>query len=153
MTPMYLKCSILLPVLLLLACGGNNVPGEVSPSADTVKAAPRHEPPLDTVVIENGHAKMLSPDGRLLMEGDMKDGKRNGVWTSYTAEGRVKSRNEYRQGMLEGVATVFRENGALYYTGQHRHGNQVGEWRFYDAKGELERTVDYDTSGAVINDH
>lgn len=150
---MNLNYSILVPVLLLLACQGSSVPKGAPAPADTAKVAPRQEPPLDTVVIENGHARMLSPDGRLLMEGDMKDGKRNGVWTSYSREGRVKSRNEYRQGLLEGVSTVFHENGALYYTGQHRHGKQVGEWRFYDVKGELERTVSYDTSGAVINDH
>ena len=152
MTLMRWKYSILMPVLLLLACEGTSVSESDSTTNDTASSTSRPYPPLDTVVIENGHAKMLSPDGRLLMEGDMKDGKRHGVWTSYTPEGRVKSRNEYQHGRLEGVATVFRENGVLYYTGQHRQGKQVGEWRFYDAKGELERTVNYDTSGSVIND-
>lgn len=94
---------------------------------------------------------MVAPDGWLQMEGDMKDGLRTGLWTSYTREGRVKSRSEYRNGEPEGIATVFHANGALYYTGSQRKGRQVGEWRYFDEQGQLVRTVQYDTSGAVIN--
>ena len=64
----------------------------------------------------------------------------------------MKSRNEYRDGVLEGLSAVFRDNGAMYYTGQYRNDKQVGRWEFYNEEGNLERTAHYDTSGSVIND-
>ena len=151
MSIMSLKNWILLPALAILGCGGNNTTPEApatehKPEAE-VKAAPQ-----DTVKVVNGHDKVFSPEGWLKMEGDMKDGKRNGVWTSYTPKGRVKSRGEYRDGMQVGLSTVFRDNGALYYTGQYLNGKQVGRWEFYNEAGDLERTVNYDSTGAVIND-
>lgn len=142
--------TIALPALVFLAlvgCSGPAQPGNSS-GADTATTAA-----VDTATVLNGHVRKLGPDGRLLLEGDMLDGKRTGLWTSYTADGRVKSRGEYRDGAQEGLATVFHDNGALYYTGRYLRGEQVGEWRFYDRQGNLVRTVAYDTAGAVINDH
>ena len=106
----------------------------------------------DTAMIRNGHARVVGPDGHLQMEGDMLDGLRTGLWTSYTREGRVKSRSEYLRGLPEGISTVFHDNGAIYYTGNQRGGKQVGEWRFYDEQGNLVRTAVYDSSGVLIND-
>ncbi len=151
MSTIFPKISILVIGLTALSCGGNTTIPEVpapeqKPEAE-VQAAPR-----DTVKVINGHSKVFSPEGWLRMEGDMKDGRRNGVWTSYTPKGRVKSRGEYRDGKQEGLSTVFRDNGAMYYTGQYRNDKQVGRWEFYNEEGDLERTVHYDTSGAVIND-
>lgn len=145
------KNWILSSALAILGCGGNttipDVPAPMHEPEAEVQAAPR-----DTVKVVNGHDKVFSPEGWLKMEGDMKDGKRNGVWTSYSPKGRVKSRSEYRDGKQVGLSTVFRDNGALYYTGQYRNDKQVGRWEFYNEAGDLERTVNYDTNGAVIND-
>lgn len=138
-------------ILVLAAACGTGTPKaaqETRPAtADTV-AAPRP----DTVMIRNGHARIVGPDGHLQMEGDMLDGLRTGLWTSYTREGRVKSRSEYLRGLPEGISTVFHDNGAIYYTGNQRGGKQVGEWRFYDEQGNLVRTAVYDSSGVIIND-
>lgn len=146
------KLSILVSALAILGCGGNSATSElpVPEHGPVVKAS---AVPQDTVTVVNGHNKVFSPDGDWLkMEGDMKDGKRNGLWTSYTPKGLVKSRSAYRDGLQEGLSSVFRDNGALYYTGQYRNDKQVGRWEFYSEEGNLERTVTYDTSGAVIND-
>ena len=146
-----LKNWIFLPALAILGCGGNATNPE-APATEHKTEAEVKAAPLDTVKVVNGHDKVFSPEGWLKMEGDMKDGKRNGVWTSYTPKGRVKSRGEYRDGMQVGLSTVFRDNGALYYTGQYLNGKQVGRWEFYNEAGDLERTVKYDSTGAVIND-
>ena len=55
-------------------------------------------------------------------------------------------------GVQEGATVVFHPNGQTYYTGDYRHGHEVGEWRFFDERGTLVRTVRYDSTGAVIND-
>ena len=134
----------LIAALALYACGSTGSDGTV-PLKDTAGVQ------LRTTVMD-GQATEYDINGRLQMEGNMQDGKRHGLWTSYFPGGRVRSRSEYLHGRLEGVATVFRENGSLYYTGQYRNDRQSGEWRFYDELGNLERTVQYDTTGAVIND-
>lgn len=85
------------------------------------------------------------------MEGDMLNGQRHGLWVAYDLNGRVKSRNAYVKGVLDGPSTVFRENGALYYEGQHAHGHPVGTWAFHDDIGTLVRTVEYDSTGAEID--
>lgn len=151
MSSMSLRNWIILPLLATLGCGGDPKIPEVpatgrKPDLETPAAV------RDTVKVVNGHDKVYSPEGWLRMEGDMKDGKRHGLWTSYTPKGRVKSTSEYRDGRQVGLSTVFRDNGALYYTGQYRNDKQVGRWEFYNEAGDLERTVNYDTNGAVIND-
>lgn len=135
----------------LLACGGSGGSGgspEPAPApADSMAATAQPAAP-----VVNGPEKVYDAQGRLQMEGQMKDGQRHGIWISYFPDGRVRSRSDYQLGRLQGVSTVFRPNGAMYYTGQYRNGKEVGTWRFYDEQGELARTVEYDKNGAVIND-
>ncbi len=102
--------------------------------------------------LRDGHHQYRDKDGRLLMEGEMRNGTRTGVWVSYGPKGGVMSRNEYGEGALNGPTVVFRENGLQYYTGTNRNGKPFGEWRFYDENGALARTVHYDSAGVVIND-
>ncbi len=137
-------------VAVAAAACGTGTP-ETGPDANPVRTDTAAFRP-DTAMIRNGHARVVGPDGHLQMEGDMQDGRRTGLWTSYTREGRVKSRSEYRNGLAEGLSTVFHDNGAIFYSGNQLRGKQVGEWRFYDEQGNLVRTAVYDTNGAVIND-
>ena len=88
----------------------------------------------------------------MLMEGELRDRKRVGVWTSYERDGRLKSRTEYRDGLAHGLTTVFHPNGNLYYSGESRNGHAVGEWRFFDLSGKLLRTVAYDSAGTRLPD-
>lgn len=101
--------------------------------------------------VTDGHEKVLDPEGRLQMEGMKRNGLRQGVWTSYFGDGRVRSRSEYADGVLNGLTTVFRPGGTPYYTGQYNMGVESGEWRFYDEAGNLERTVQYGADGNVLD--
>jgi len=152
MSTIFPKIMILVIALTVLSCGGNSGNSGHQAERNKPEEAKTRSAPRDSVKVINGHDKVYSPEGWLRMEGDMKDGKRHGIWTSFTPQGRVKSRNEYRDGVLEGLSAVFRDNGAMYYTGQYRNDKQVGRWEFYNEEGNLERTAHYDTSGAVIND-
>jgi antitoxin component YwqK of YwqJK toxin-antitoxin module len=89
-------------------------------------------------------------DGRLLMEGDVRNGQRHGLWTAYHPNGAVQSRSEYRDGELNGPTTTFRPDGALLYRGQNANGHPVGAWSFHDAMGTQVRTVEYDSTGAEV---
>ena len=133
----------------LTACGSGSPKTADKPVADTllVPSTLVNEP-----LPRNGHARVTDKLGRLRMEGDMKDGQRDGVWTSYNDVGKVRSRNEYHGNKLNGITTVFRENGAPMYTGQFREDKEIGTWKFYDDKGDLNKTVHYDSTGALIEE-
>ncbi|MCC6839543.1 MAG: hypothetical protein IT230_05230 [Flavobacteriales bacterium] len=147
MRSLHFGLALLAPALFLAACGAVDGRGR-TPDADTA-AAPA---PQQSAPVVDGLAQEFDLQGHLQMEGNMRAGKRHGLWTSYFPNGRVRSRSEYVAGRLEGVATVFRETGGMYYTGQYSNDRQVGEWRFFDDLGNLARTVRYDTTGAIIND-
>ena len=108
--------------------------------------------PVAVPEVTNGPMVIKGPDGRVRMEGNMRDDRRHGVWTSYHPDGTMQSRSAYVDGQLHGTTVVFHPNGQLYYTGEHRLDRQVGEWRFFDEEGVLVKTVTYDSTGTVIND-
>lgn len=141
----------LLALVLAIALGACGEDGPVAQQpvvqpADTITEIVTDRTPT------NGPVELHGPDGRSRMVGDMRNGKRHGLWTSYHPNGAVQSRSSYADGVLHGTTVVFHENGQLYYTGDYRHGVQVGEWRFHDEMGTLLKTVRYDSAGAVIND-
>ena len=134
---------------LLYSCGNASSTPAEKPKADSTTAASTF---VNEPLPDNGHARVTDKQGRLRMEGDMKNGQREGIWTSYDVRGKVKSRNEYHGNKLNGITTVFRENGAPMYTGQYHNDKESGLWQFYDASGALNKEVRYDSMGAVIND-
>ena len=105
-----------------------------------------------TSVVTNGPQVVHTTDGGR-MEGDLKEAKRNGPWSSFFPNGGIRSKALYVDGLEEGPTEVFHENGMVYYTGQYRAGRSVGEWLFYDAKGALVRTVRYDSTGVMLDQH
>lgn len=134
-------------VLLAYACDPPEPKAQPGAAkADSVVVAT--QPPAVT----DGPVAIKGPDGKLRIEGNMRNGQRHGVWTSYHPNGTIASRSAYVDGRLNGVTVVFHTNGQLYYTGDYRMGKQVGDWRFYDEEGTLLKTVHYDSTGTVIND-
>ena len=105
-----------------------------------------------TSVVTNGPQVMHTTDGGR-MEGDLKEAKRNGPWSSFFPNEGIRSKALYVDGLEEGPTEVFHENGMVYYTGQYRAGKPVGEWLFYDAKGAHVRTVQYDSTGVMLDQH
>ncbi len=141
--------------VLALSCGDAGNGNDGTPVNDTTGTAARADSVRRAEIadsLRDGHHVYTDKSGRPLMEGVMLGGVRDGVWTSYLPSGRVKSRNVYEKGVLHGITTVFHENGVLYYSGMQRKGKPFGEWKFYDAEGNLAKTAVYDTSGAIIND-
>jgi antitoxin component YwqK of YwqJK toxin-antitoxin module len=151
-----MKSSIPLLVLCLAACGGNGKPSTVNRTLDSLAAAARADSLRKVAAIDSlrdGPHTYRDENGQPLLEGELRGGKRHGVWTAFGPGGRVKSRSEYVDGVLEGPTIVFHENGALFYQGQHLHGMQNGEWKFFDEKNQLLKIVHFDSAGSVINDH
>lgn len=128
--------------LLLAACTGTGQPAAPPVVADSTHVAPVTDGPQVMHTTDGGH-----------MEGDLKQAKRNGPWSSFFPNGGIRSKATYVDGVEEGPTEVFHENGMTYYTGQYRAGKPVGEWLFYDAKGAQVRTVRYDSTGVILEQH
>ncbi len=148
----FLRSAIIITAIIVAtcsSCGNSSATSAEKPKTDSTQSASTF---VNEPLPANGHARVTDKQGRLRMEGDMKNGQREGTWTSYDAKGKVKSRNEYHGNKLNGITTVFRENGAPMYTGQYRNDKESGLWQFYDGTGALSKEVRYDSTGTVIND-
>ncbi len=83
------------------------------------------------------YEKEYYENGKLLKEGALKDGKRNGVWKSYYRDGKLWSEGTFVNGKMEGKTTSYHPNGQVRYSGEFKNGVKFGEWRFYDEDGKI----------------
>jgi antitoxin component YwqK of YwqJK toxin-antitoxin module len=79
--------------------------------------------------------------GKKYIEGNIKQGERNGKWFAYFQDGSVQVSAFYVSGLEHGEYNVFRENGKPYYTGQYNMGICIGEWKWYDEKGNVTESI------------
>lgn len=76
-------------------------------------------------------------NGKLKLNGELKNGNRQGEWSAYYENGKLWSRGEYIDGKREGLSTVYYPNGVLKIEGSYKNNVPVGIWKFYDEKGKL----------------
>lgn len=139
--------SIRRPLLFCLIMAATGC-GPADPS--TAKTDPRTDSvPVATPSAQDGPQVIHTEDGGK-MEGMMVAGKRTGPWLSYFADGGIRSRANYENGLEEGPTEVFHPTGMPYYTGQYTHGVPVGKWVFFDQKGTEVKQVTYDSTGVLL---
>jgi len=126
-------------LFLFAACGGTDQPATPPIIVDTTQAT----------LIDGPQIVHTKDGGR--MEGEVQDTKRNGPWSSFFANGGIRSKAIYVHGLEEGPTEVFHENGMTYYAGQYHVGKPVGEWLFYNAQGMKVKTVRYDSLGVMLD--
>ena len=81
--------------------------------------------------------------GQVKMEGAMKDGQREGVWTAYFPDGRPQSIADFKAGKMNGTSKVYWENGNLRWEGFYKEDRRFGKWKYYDEQGNLLNEADY----------
>jgi len=87
--------------------------------------------------------QMFYPDGQLRMEGEYKNGQKDGHWISYYNNGNPWSEGFYKEGRNEGKTTTWHENGKKYYEGFYKNNERSGKWTFWDEDGNLVKEVDF----------
>ncbi len=91
-------------------------------------------------------------DGKISGEGELEQGKRQGVWTFYYRNGQIKAKVSYLNGELNLDCQWWRENGLPLQKGAFSSGVQIGFWqRFYD-NGQLWDEGHYDNTGKKIGE-
>ncbi len=83
------------------------------------------------------------PNHQKYMEGGYKNGKRDGVWTSWFENGNKWSEGYFKDGLAEGQRTIYRENGKKYIEGKYITGVKTGIWKIYDENGNLIKEEKY----------
>ena len=87
--------------------------------------------------------KELYENGKVRMEGAIKDGKRDGVWNVYFDDGKLWSEGTYINGKRNGVAKNYFPNGKLRYEGLFTDDSKSGHWKFYGEDGTLLEEKDF----------
>ena len=99
--------------------------------------------------VKEGLASYWTGRGVKEREGEFKDGKRQGRWTSWHPNGRKAKEEEYAEDALQGAATIWDEEGRKRGEGGHVGGKREGWWAFWDASGR--RSDVYYRSGEETN--
>jgi len=128
--------------LLLFSCS----PKEVEKVEDTFEdGKPRHVcvyKVVDGIEVKIKE-KELYDNGKVRMEGDIKEGQREGVWIVYFDDGTLWSEGTYIEGKRNGVAKNFFPNGKIRYEGFFTDDEKSGHWNFYNEKGQLVEEKDF----------
>jgi len=77
-----------------------------------------------------------------------KDGKRVFI-EEYYPNGQLIVKNDFPPDRIDGPVTSFYPNGQIESTGQWKDLKKVGEWRHYNATGQLETIEYYDQQGKL----
>jgi antitoxin component YwqK of YwqJK toxin-antitoxin module len=128
--------------VLLVACTTGIVQETVESYADGSAKAVR-------IYKEEGRKRTLIkeilyyPNHQKYMEGEYKDGKREGKWTSWNQNGNKWSEGNFKNGLDDGLRIIYHENGKLFIEGYYKAGVKTGVWRFYDEQGVFVREENF----------
>ncbi|HTA82305.1 MAG TPA: hypothetical protein VK783_05215 [Bacteroidia bacterium] len=143
-----LKLVIVSGGLLLASCNGSNQDVQ---SAQTTQPATNNTPHIDTfkhkpagvALVDNGMNVIKYDNGKVKMQGNSKNGSRDGEWKSFFPDGQLQSDEFFTAGKPDGKVTVYYENGKKMYEGENNNGELKGVWTYWDDKGKVTRTIDY----------
>ena len=79
---------------------------------------------------KGGFGKLYNDEGRLIYEGEYKNGLRNGEGTYYYAQG-LRYEGDFVNGLREGNGVFYWEDGTRW-EGPFKNNEMNGEGKFYD---------------------
>lgn len=77
-------------------------------------------------------------DGRIMEEGNYKNGNKVGTWNAYHPGGKMKAVvSNYKNGKLEGEMATYDKRGKIISTCDYKDGLKHGTFKLYDKKGKV----------------
>lgn len=86
--------------------------------------------------------KQLYENGKVKMEGELKNGKRTGIWKAYFEDGTLWSEGKFIDGERNGYGLNYYPNGKLRMEGDYKNDKQSGKWKYYNEQGVLIEEVE-----------
>jgi antitoxin component YwqK of YwqJK toxin-antitoxin module len=117
----------ILSLLVFLACN-NTTEAKKDILETTEKTA---------TTLKDGPYVEKDENGNTLIAGEILNGIRVGIWTSYYPNGRLRSEIEYSTGSQNGIYQVFWQNGEKRINGFYKYGKPANDWVFYDSTGVI----------------
>lgn len=124
---------------LLISCGGESKNEEIK--KDTVATHTEKYNPAKGM--SEGMNITYYPNGQLKMKGEVLQGKRHGIWTTWYENGMKWSENEYNLGALDGKTVSYYKNGQVHYIGYYRGDKKNGKWTFFDEQGTMTKEEEF----------
>ena len=90
----------------------------------------------DTNKPYSGKAVKYLENGQKELEGNYKDGKKEGIETEWYENGQKKSEGTYKNGKDDGLYTKWYENGQKKSELNYKDGKQDGLWNFWFENGQ-----------------
>jgi len=80
---------------------------------------------------------------RVRLKEEYQYGKLNGVREVYFSNGKMEKRADYRRGTRHGHYSQWHENGILQSEGKFQYGKREGVWMWYTSKGRKDSRIIY----------
>ena len=84
-----------------------------------------------------GWVKEWKQEKKQTVLGYLLDGRKEGVWISWDANGTIRTKIGWTEDRMEGVFRVWHANGQLSVDGQTLDGEVDGKWRAFYSSGRL----------------
>ena len=81
------------------------------------------------------HRTDFHKNGEKRMEGNFVNGKRDGEWMSWYANGVIWSKGYFEKGLRTGKSWAYYPSGKLYLKGSYENGEKVGKWLVFNEDG------------------
>ena len=75
--------------------------------------------------------------------GSFKNGIKNGEWLIYHENGQLRSKENYTDGVWDGLREYYDKSGQLFYKGHFKSNRRDGIWESYYEDGQLEFKGNY----------
>ncbi len=88
-------------------------------------------------LVQHGVFVKWWPNGKIMIEGTYRDGKKDGLWREFLMNGIPKTEGRYQNGLKEGLWTTFYPSGKKHFEGMYHHDRKEGEWIEYGGDGSI----------------
>ena len=100
--------------------------------------------------VPSGLFRIWHPNGIPQSEGFFRDGMEDGVWTLWFENGKKREMKRFEKGALKGPYAWWHTNGQLRAEGTYENGKKEGIWIFFDKFGKEEKCLRY-SDGELID--
>ena len=101
--------------------------------------------------IYSGTCNVLYNDSIIWKTSTYKKGKKTGETGYYIPEGTLEYVGNEKNGKIDGDFISYYRNGEISIEGELDMGKYVGEWKYYDDDGSLNKTLNYNKKGEKID--
>ena len=100
--------------------------------------------------VPSGPFRIWHPNGIPQSEGFFREGMEDGVWTLWFENGKKREMKIFEKGAMEGPYAWWHSNGQLRAEGDFKRGKKEGIWILYDKLGNQEKCLTY-SNGELVD--